>query len=62
MFIQGRMMMLKANESLAPKILIRTWLDLLGCRYTPVVRKKQIEDILCRIFGSVELGEFYLLE
>ena len=56
------MIMNKAIESLPPKVLIRTWLELLGFRYTPIVRKKQIEDILCRIFGSVELAEFYLLE
>ena len=54
--------MIKANESLPPKVLIKTWLNLLCLPDIPRARRKQIEDELCEIFGSVELAEFYLLE
>ena len=42
-----------------PKVLVRTWLQLIKTDYLPPEQKALIEKNLEKIFGSVELASMY---
>jgi len=48
------------SENFPPKVLVKTWLDLLNSPDISHARKHQIESNMNRIFGSIELASCYV--
>ena len=51
--------MLLMNSNYPPKVLVRTWLQLIKADDLPQEHKYLIEQKIEKIFGSAELAEMY---
>lgn len=50
------------NSSYPPKVLVRTWLQLIKTDDLVPIRKFLIEQNIEKIFGSLELAEMYVCQ